>query len=141
MKGSPIPANKSAEEICLLKAADLRTFYGTLPMNDVMGFHRARLTTLEGTNIRAGIVWLPIGQESPPHDSGSEHIFFLLEGALEFVIEERNYQMQPHDMFYVPAGTTYLYRNVGQVDVRFLNILGKVGAQFRKGKYYLENLT
>jgi quercetin dioxygenase-like cupin family protein len=131
-------ANPDTENPFLLRSRDMRLHWGKLPKSDQFGHHRGLYDRLEGTNFRAGIVVLPFGQTSPPHDYNGEHIIFALEGEVEFSFERVQHRLGANDMLFIPAGAVYGYANVGRGDVRFITIIGRVQEWPTSGNYFFD---
>lgn len=131
-------SNPDREHPYLLRSKDMRLHWKELPKSDVFGHHRGLYDRIEGTSFRAGILVLPFGQTSPPHDYNGEHIIFQLEGDVEFNFEHASFLLTPCDMLFIPAGAVYGYKNVGRGDVRFVTIIGKVKEWPTSGKYFYD---
>lgn len=131
-------ANPDREHPYHLRASEMRLHWKELPKSDVFGHHRGLYDRVEGTSFRAGILVLPFGQSSPPHDYNGEHIIFQLEGEVQFDFEHGSYKLTPYDMLFIPAGAVYGYSNVGRGDVRFITIIGQVDAWPTSGQYFFD---
>jgi quercetin dioxygenase-like cupin family protein len=133
-------ANPDREHPYHLRSTDMRLHWKELPKSDTFGHHRALYDRIEGTSFRAGILVLPFGQSSPPHDYNGEHIIFQLEGEVEFNFEDTSYRLTPMDMLFIPASAVYGYANIGRGDVRFITIIGKVDEWPTSGNYFFDLL-
>lgn len=72
---------------------------------------------------------LPAGNEGPLHlHADVEEIFFVLEGELTCIWSDGTREIErtlgPRDMVWIPAGVWRGVRNPGQVETRFLTLLG-----------------
>jgi mannose-6-phosphate isomerase-like protein (cupin superfamily) len=72
---------------------------------------------------------LPPGNEGPLHlHTDVEEVFFVLEGSLTCIWsdgkEEIERTLGPRDMVWIPAGVWRGVRNDGEVETRFLTLLG-----------------
>jgi quercetin dioxygenase-like cupin family protein len=97
----------------------------SLPQADVGGYVRIAYTGLRGSNCQAGLVYLPVGQGSPPHSAGVEHIITVLEGVVEFDVAGQQFRVERLGQIFLPADITYHYRNVGMVDAWFHNVIAR----------------
>lgn len=101
-----------------------------MPLADKLGYHRAHVgRSINGTNVRARTIFLGFGQKGPPHVNYMEVIVFQLDGETEFIVGENRerFHLTRYDALFIPSATLYEYSNVGQTDVRFLSIVGRVG--------------
>jgi quercetin dioxygenase-like cupin family protein len=133
-----LAANADQSSPFHLRHKTARLHWKALPKSDQFGHHRGLYDRIEGTNFRAGILVLPFGQSSPPHDYNGEHIIFQLEGEVEFDFKDASYRLEPNDMLFIPAGAVYGYRNVGRGDVRFVTIIGRVDEWPTSGQYFFD---
>lgn len=109
----------------LLKAADQVPDWD-LRDSDQEGTHRAICTGLQGTGCAAAVLVVPEGQGANPHAYTAEHLLYQLEGTSEVQIGDDRWQIEPGDLFFMPANVEYVYRNVGQGTVRQLSVTAKV---------------
>jgi quercetin dioxygenase-like cupin family protein len=112
------PRSVSLEEI-------LREPRQSLPQADVGGYVRIAYTGLRASNCQAGLVYLPVGQGSPVHSAGVEHIITVLDGVVEFDVAGQRFRVERLGQMFLPAGVEYQYRNAGMVDVWFHNVIAR----------------
>jgi quercetin dioxygenase-like cupin family protein len=96
-----------------------------LPEAGKEGFRRLSYRGLRGTNVQAGFIFLPVGQSSPVHSAGHEHIITCLTGRLRFRIQGSTVYLGEWSQIFLPAGVLYDYSNVGNVDVWFHNVIAR----------------
>jgi quercetin dioxygenase-like cupin family protein len=127
----------------LLRRRDAEPDWSAAPGGDTDGTRRALFPRLHGTNFRAGMNLLPAGQWSPPHTYNAEHIIVLLEGQVDWTVDDTVYELRDaHDMLFIAAGAEYTPTNPGPGDALFLSILGRVDewpgrAVYRDGTTYV----
>jgi len=109
----------------LRKHADFEPRWNS-PRADEPGYRRGFVEGLSGTNFMVNILVLPPGQGCPRHDFGGDVVVLALEGAIEFVVDEVAYRLEPNDMLLLPAGVSYEYRNAGEGQASFVSIAGRV---------------
>lgn len=80
---------------------------------------------LEGTNIALGLVIIPAGQRTPPHDYSGEHIVYQLRGGTRFEIGAEEIVIRAGDALFIPANVIYTYGSVGLEESAFVNVLGR----------------
>ncbi|GAB7006362.1 hypothetical protein JCM18899A_38350 [Nocardioides sp. AN3] len=90
------------------------------------GMMRGICRGLEGTNVAVGMVIIPAGQTTPPHDYSGEHFIYQLRGATRFVIDDAETVVRPGDALFIPANVVYHYGSVGLDESVFVNILGRL---------------
>lgn len=72
--------------------------------------------------------FLPPGNGPRPHVHGTyEHLFYVLEGDVEFLVAEQSLVLQPGSATFVPPGTVHGFRNSGTDQARFLLIASPSG--------------
>lgn len=116
--------------VSILRRAEMRPNW-TSPRSAEEGWRRAALRgaggrVISGTNFKATIMVIPVGQASPPHTWSGEHIVFGIRGVVEFTIEGESTELHPEDILFFPANAVYEYRTVGAQDASFLSIVGRV---------------
>ena len=62
----------------------------------------------------------PDGGTTATRNDGLEHVFYLLDGAVELTVGADAHQLEPHGYAYVPAGMSYAIRNSGQGETRLM---------------------
>jgi quercetin dioxygenase-like cupin family protein len=108
-------------------------------MAEQFGYHRGHYGRLEGTNVKSNITVVPFGQASPPHSTKHEHILYMLEGEVEFLLspDRTPYLLTKYDSLFIPAEVRYEYSNVGRVDAYMIAISGMVGGASAPATYYI----
>jgi quercetin dioxygenase-like cupin family protein len=94
-----------------------------LPHATEGGMMRTHFRGLMSTNVRTSLIVVPVGQCSPVHTSRIEHIVFVLEGAVEFIVDGRRHRLERMDQLYFPPGLAYEYRNVALQTSCFYNVI------------------
>jgi quercetin dioxygenase-like cupin family protein len=110
-----------------LSSTDLLRPQWTLPEATDAGFARGLCLGLSGTNADMGLIFMPVGQTTPPHSYTGEHLIFQLMGTIEFSVGDERHLLQPHDILFIPADLSYVYSNVGLVDAAFVNVTASAG--------------
>jgi quercetin dioxygenase-like cupin family protein len=109
----------------------------TLPLADQPGFRRAIGRGIRGSRAAVAIVQLLEGQASPPHSYPAEHLLFGLEGRVTFMIAgQPDIELVPGTLLYIGPEVTYEYRNSGDADARFVDVLGNVSTWPGGGQYH-----
>lgn len=94
----------------------------TLPRASEGGYQRVLFQAMTASNADTSLVFMPVGQSSPPHTAYSEHIITVLEGQVAFRIDARAYSLGRLDQLFIPAGCQYEYWNAALREVVFLNL-------------------
>jgi quercetin dioxygenase-like cupin family protein len=95
-----------------------------LPRAEQGGFLRTAYKGLEAGTFRTTLVVVPLGQCSPPRLSEIEHIIVVLEGALEFRVDDVRYRLEALDQIFVPVGVHWEYRNAVLAVSSFISVTG-----------------
>jgi quercetin dioxygenase-like cupin family protein len=120
--------NERGLEPILLRRRDMRadpTWSAEGSWVDRWGYHRFGLTMLHGTSISVTPVVLLPGQRTSPHDNPREHVVYLQEGDMGWVVpwpDGEYFRMAPEDVLYQPAGSMCQGYNEGTGSVRYLSI-------------------
>ena len=80
------------------------------------------------------IIEIAAGRELEPHvHEREDDAFYILEGEMTFVLEDREVSAGPGTFVLVPPGVEHAFRNDGEVPVRMLNIHAPAGFDRRIG--------
>jgi len=80
------------------------------------------------------IIEIAAGRELEPHvHEREDDAFYILEGEMTFVLENREVSAGPGTFVLVPPGVEHAFRNDGEVPVRMLNIHAPAGFDRRIG--------
>lgn len=96
-----------------------------LPGAEMGGYGRVAYTGLRASNAQMGMLFCPIGQGSPPHTAGTEHLIMVLEGEMIFTIGGREHRVSAWDQIFLPADQLYTYRNGGSVGAWMCNVTAR----------------
>ena len=97
----------------------------TNPEAELGGFMRVGYTGLRGTNAQIGLIYMPVGQTSPVHTAGVEHLIMVLKGEFEFDIQDQKIRVTSWGQIFLPADVYYAYKNVGSEDAWFMNCVSR----------------
>jgi quercetin dioxygenase-like cupin family protein len=89
----------------------------------VWGYQRISYGAMEATYSRTNLFFLPVGQQTPVHNSLIEHIITGLAGEVEWTIEGQSFVLGYLDQLFVPAQVLYTCRNIGMETAIALSIL------------------
>lgn len=78
---------------------------------------------------RVAIARVAPGGEFRPHRDDYHHVFWILSGEGELVLEERTVAVRAGRVAEVPAGTEHGYRNPGSEDLLLLTINARGGGR------------
>jgi quercetin dioxygenase-like cupin family protein len=78
---------------------------------------------------------MPPGQMTPLHDYSAEHIIFVLSGQIDFLIGLDVYELNQYDEIFIPAHVFYIYRNPGDVEAAFFNVVSRLDEWPATGQY------
>lgn len=116
----------SDQGVRLVTAAELVRTDWSLPRTNEIGYMRTVCRGVIGAGASLGVGIMPIGQQSPPHTTDSEHLLLGLEGELTWRVEGVDYVTGAMDLLYVGAGHEYEYWNSGWVTAKFVDVIGRV---------------
>jgi quercetin dioxygenase-like cupin family protein len=108
----------------VLRRRDQRPSW-SLPKANVVGYIRGNCDRMTGAAFSAGVALVPVGQRAPRHRNTGEHIMYMLEGVVEFEVDEDTFVLEAGDMLFIPAHATYAYANIDRTLAVFLSIIGK----------------
>jgi quercetin dioxygenase-like cupin family protein len=112
----------------LLTRRDMKVEWNAVDKSTLAGFTRGLFTPMTGTSYSGRLVLLPRGQGAPPHRNTAEHIIINLEGEAEFTFPDftasERFIIGPRDILFIPADMTYIYSNIGDVDVVWFTVIG-----------------
>ena len=63
---------------------------------------------------------IPIGHGPPPHRHDWDEAYYVLEGALEFAIEEKAVRVESGDFAYLPRNTVHAFKGASPSPTRVL---------------------
>lgn len=136
MRGSTPLSEGDAARVRYLSKRDLFSEPSfRLPKADTPGYIRSNSYGLRATNSYTTIVRLSPGQATPLHDYSAEHIIFVLNGQVDFLIDGDRYELDRYDQIFIPAHIFYVYRNPGDVEASFYNIVSRVDEWPATGQY------
>lgn len=87
------------------------------------GYQRISYGAMEATYSRSNLFLLPVGQQTPVHNSLVEHIITALAGEVEWTVGDQTFQMGYLDQLFLPANMLYTCRNTGLETAIALSIL------------------
>ena len=119
-------ANAVPTDAMVVKAEDQIVRSDLLPGGDTEGTRRGVANGFAGTACMVNVLEMPVGQSSPMRRFSGEHIVYQLVGSVVWVVDGVDHRIDPGDMLFVPVHRAYSFRNVGDVDARFIDIAGKV---------------
>lgn len=90
-----------------------------------VGYQRVLFRGLKASNCATSLLFLPVGQKSPPHASNSEHIITVLEGAVIFRTSDSQFLLRRLDQLFIPARVTYEYFNSALESSYLLSVMGR----------------
>lgn len=107
-----------------------------LPGAEMGGYGRVAYTGLRASNAQMGMLYIPVGQGSPAHSAGTEHLIMVLEGEMIFTLGDEEFRVGEWDQIFLPAGQFYSYRNGGSIGAWFCNVVARhVEWPGERGKY------
>jgi quercetin dioxygenase-like cupin family protein len=106
-----------------------------LPKAAVAGYVRSNSYGLRATNSYSTLIRMPPGQMTPLHDYSAEHIIFVLSGQIDFLIGPDVYELNQYDEIFIPAHVFYIYRNPGDVEAAFFNVVSRLDEWPATGQY------
>ena len=106
-----------------------------LPKAAIAGYVRSNSYGLRATNSYSTLIRMPPGQMTPLHDYSAEHIIFVLSGQIDFLIGLDVYELNQYDEIFIPAHVFYIYRNPGDVEAAFFNVVSRLDEWPATGQY------
>ncbi len=94
-------------------------------VNSVMGgpeYSTAFGGCVEGERMMAALMRMPAGTGAESHNHPNEQWIYILEGAMESVVNGQRDIMTPGKVIYIPAGTTHYGRALPEADVVFFTV-------------------
>src|SRR5919201_4044655 len=90
--------------------------------------------TVDTPRFNFAIIEIAAGRELEAHvHEAEDDAFYILEGEMIFLLEEREARAGPGTFVLVPPGVEHAFRNDGKVPVRMLNIHAPAGFDRRIG--------
>lgn len=125
---SPYPSEPSqvdAERIYVIRAAERKNLW-------FLGNLVQPIITSEMTNgqFMLSQTHAYLGSEPPVHEhNGEDEIFYLLEGAVTFWVEDTEVTLGPGDSILMPKNVPHIFKASSEVESRWLNISGPAGLE------------
>jgi quercetin dioxygenase-like cupin family protein len=94
-------------------------------VNSVMGgpeYSTAFGGCVEGERMMAALMRMPAGTGAESHSHPNEQWIYILEGAMESVVNGQREIMKPGHVIYIPAGTIHYGRALPDADVVFFTV-------------------
>jgi quercetin dioxygenase-like cupin family protein len=94
-------------------------------VNSVMGgpdYSTAFGGCVEGERMMAALMRMPAGTGAESHTHPNEQWIYILEGAMESVVNGQREIMTPGHVIYIPAGTIHYGRALPEADVVFFTV-------------------
>jgi quercetin dioxygenase-like cupin family protein len=94
-------------------------------VNSVMGgpdYSTAFGGCVEGERMMAALMRMPAGTGAESHSHPNEQWIYILEGAMESVVNGQREIMKPGHVIYIPAGTIHYGRALPGADVVFFTV-------------------
>lgn len=121
--------NTSDQGVHRLSAAELLEAEWDLPGAQDEGTRRRIARGMLGSGASLAVGIMPAGQGSPVHASSGEHLLLGLEGTITWsVTGHEPVVMGPMDLVFIGAGLDYSYRNTGDSEAKFVDVIGRVDA-------------
>ncbi len=85
-------------------------------------FRKSLSLTQFPSGFRASLTLAKPGGEFPEHVDPYSHIFYIMEGEGEAVVDGKKYSIKKGDAFTVRAGERHGYRNCGERDMLLITL-------------------
>jgi quercetin dioxygenase-like cupin family protein len=106
-----------------IKAGDGRYLFDFARLNTIdagPGYSTAHGPVVEGERIQFGLMRMPKGTGSRPHNHPNEQWIYVLEGTLEAEVAGVKSRVPPGSLVYIPANAVHWAKATSDADVVFL---------------------
>lgn len=74
---------------------------------------------IEGDRTQAGLMCMPAGTEAGLHTHPNEQFIYLIQGSVEFTVEDQTRTVSEGELIFVPAEARHASKVLGDEDVYF----------------------